>query len=122
MLVATANDAEINTALEELLQQKSIPAHKINLGLAYYGYSYILEDESCSKPGCPAKSVGKAGPCSKSKGTLYDSEIENIIDQKNPKQHVDKDAAIAYFTYDDKNWYVCLLVWLALDGICILTG
>ena len=49
---------EIDESLQRL-KNDGISMDKINLGLAYYGYAYVLEDDSCKKPGCPATSMVK---------------------------------------------------------------
>lgn len=52
---------------------------KINLGLAYYGRGYTLDDPSCHHVGCKWSSVSRAGPCTNIDGVMSLQEINNLI-------------------------------------------
>jgi chitinase len=81
---------------------------KVNLGLAYYGYAYILEDKSCSKPGCPASAPVETGPCGKTECTLDVAEVQHIVANNTIDPTLSPEAAIMYFTWDENHWYVQL--------------
>jgi len=68
----------------------------VNLGLAFYGRSFTLEDSSCKTPGCPFSSGGTAGSCTATSGILSDSEIRSIITQYDLTPTLDSDAAVKY--------------------------
>lgn len=102
---ALTSVTEIDKSLQRL-KDDGISMDKINLGLAYYGYAYILEDDSCTKPGCAAKSMVKQGPCGKTQQGLMDfAAIEQVIGNNSVDQTKDEDAAVMYFTWDKNNWY-----------------
>ncbi|RMJ22361.1 chitinase [Aspergillus sp. HF37] len=97
------NLTEIEDALQNL-GDKGVSMKKVNLGLAYYGYAYILEDKSCSKPGCPAFAPIGTGPCGKTAGTLEVAEVQHIIANNTIDPTLSPEAAIMHFTWDENNW------------------
>lgn len=81
--------------------------NKLNLGLAYYGYSYILENTSCKEPGCPATGAAKTtGPCGETTGSMDIGEIQQIVTNNSITPKMNKDAAVMYFSWDENHWYV----------------
>ena len=83
-----------------------VSGDKLNLGLAFYGYTYTLKDPSCTDPDCAATGPGKPGPCSKANGTLHISEISKMVDNnKDIKPKLDKDTATMHFAFDNDQWY-----------------
>ncbi|GAD92334.1 succinate-semialdehyde dehydrogenase, putative [Paecilomyces variotii No. 5] len=97
------NLTEIDESLDLLWNQGLSPGN-VTLGLAYYGHTFTLTSNSCTKPGCAASGPGKAGSCSKAAGTLIDAEIDAIISQNNLKPVLEKTAAVKYITWGDKQW------------------
>ncbi|RJE25923.1 chitinase [Aspergillus sclerotialis] len=97
------NLTEIDESLK-VIRNMGVSMDKVNLGLAYYGYGYELQSSSCAEPGCSASSAIKKGPCGKTDGTLKISEIQDIMDKSGAKPKVDNEAAVAYFSWDQKNW------------------
>lgn len=95
---------EIDESLQ-VVRNMGVSMDKVNLGLAYYGYGYVLESSSCTEPGCAASGAIKKGPCGKTDGTLKISEIQDIMDKNGAEPKVDNEAAFAYFSWDQKNWY-----------------
>lgn len=61
-IYAHTNLTEIKDALN-LFWRSDVPANRINLGLAFYGRSYTLEDPNCNEAGCPFSDPGVAGQC-----------------------------------------------------------
>lgn len=48
------NLTEMKSAFD-LFWRNDVPANKLNMGLGFYGRSFQLEDDACSKPGCNFK-------------------------------------------------------------------
>ncbi|OJJ44223.1 hypothetical protein ASPZODRAFT_750405 [Penicilliopsis zonata CBS 506.65] len=94
------NLTEINTSIQTI--KKAVPAEKINLGLAYYGHTFVLSNSSCTTPGCPSSGAGKKGNCSLEAGTLINSEIEDLLSTHHVKITFDHDDAVKYFVLDDE--------------------
>ncbi|KAF9888495.1 hypothetical protein FE257_008602 [Aspergillus nanangensis] len=74
------NLTDIDKGLD-LLWRAGVEPSKVNLGLAWYGRSFTLEDPDCAEPGCIFKEGGAPGKCTDSSGTLSNSEIFDIIDK-----------------------------------------
>lgn len=62
------------------LWASGISLSKVNLGLAYYGRGFTLQDATCSREGCPATGIIKNGPCTHSgaESVLSLEEIKKI--------------------------------------------
>ncbi|OJD31319.1 glycoside hydrolase family 18 protein [Diplodia corticola] len=102
-IYAHTNLTEIKDALD-ILWRADVPRGKVNLGLAFYGNSYTLENSSCSRPGCPFKDGGTPGPCSGASGVLIYKEIVDIINTNNIKPVHDTKAAVKYITWNADQW------------------
>ncbi|KAL4973055.1 carbohydrate-binding module family 18 [Aspergillus desertorum] len=102
-LDAHTNLTEIKSALD-LLWRVDISPSKVNLGLAFYGRSYTMASGACSEPGCEYLSAGTAGTCSDSAGILFNSEIEDIIQQNSLNATLYEDAAVKIITWDTDQW------------------
>jgi len=65
------NLTEIDGALN-LLWRIGVVPNKVNLGLAWYGRSFTLQEQNCTTPNgiCQFAGPGMAGPCSDVEGTL----------------------------------------------------
>ncbi|KAH7633186.1 family 18 glycosyl hydrolase [Sordaria sp. MPI-SDFR-AT-0083] len=103
VVLAHTNLTEIKEALN-LLWRNNVPANKVNLGLGFYGRTYVLEDPNCRGPGCKFKSAGHAGPCTKTPGVLSYDEISAIRKNLNIKPTYDKEAGAKYMTYNQTDW------------------
>lgn len=97
------NLTEIQQGLD-LLWRNNIPSNKVVLGIGFYGRSFTLSDPSCNKPGCAFSSGAKPGNCTKTSGVLSNAEIQRIIDAKNLKPTLDKNAGVKWITWDSDQW------------------
>jgi chitinase len=61
-----------------------VPSTKLVLGLAAYGRTYKLADESCTLAGCPFSSAGEGG-CAGEKGFMPYFTIDEYVQGKNLK-------------------------------------
>ncbi|GES66723.1 class V chitinase [Aspergillus terreus] len=95
---AHTNLTEIVSAMD-LLWRNDIPPSQGFLG-------FTLNDTSCVTAGCPFSTVGKAGDCTNSAGTLSFSEIEAIL--KDPSRHAtqtyDATSSVQLVTFDENQW------------------
>ncbi|GAA82059.1 class V chitinase [Aspergillus luchuensis IFO 4308] len=102
---AHTNLTEIVSAMD-LLWRNDIPPSRVVMGLGFYGRSFTLNDTSCVTAGCPFSTVGKAGDCTNSAGTLSFSEIEAIL--KDPSRHAtqtyDATSSVQIVTFDENQW------------------
>ncbi|KKK25937.1 hypothetical protein ARAM_004842, partial [Aspergillus rambellii] len=108
--LAHTNLTEINQALE-LLWRNNINPHRINLGLAFYGRSFTLEDPQCTQPGCRYRDAGRAGPCTNTAGVLSATEIQGILASgggggggMRARQTLDVAAAVQIVVWDQDQW------------------
>ncbi|KAL6228911.1 hypothetical protein BDW75DRAFT_246204 [Aspergillus navahoensis] len=97
------NLTEIKEGLD-LLWRNDITPGKVVLGEAFYGRSFTLSDTSCTTPGCPFSGGGDPGECTDTSGILSDTEIENIITEKDLTPVFDKTAAVKYMVWDEDQW------------------
>lgn len=93
------NLTEIDKALS-LFWRNNVSPSRVNLGLAFYGRTYTLEDPTCWDPGCPFKGPGNEGPCTHSPGILSYSEIQKTLQSKEYFPIYDPVAAVNYMIYD----------------------
>ncbi|KAL2811726.1 hypothetical protein BDW59DRAFT_167964 [Aspergillus cavernicola] len=99
------NITEIKQGLD-LLWRNNIDPSLVNLGLGWYGRLFTLKDPSCNKPDsdCIFSYGGKAGECTKSSGTLSNSEIQRIIANNNLTPTLDREAAVKWITWGTDQW------------------
>ncbi len=102
-VLAHTNLTEINDALD-LFWRNGVAAHKVNLGLGFYGRSFQLSDPACWQPGCRFKGGASPGPCTRNSGTLSFKEITEIIQQRKLTPYHDKTDAVKYITWDKDQW------------------
>ncbi|RFU27961.1 hypothetical protein B7463_g8376, partial [Scytalidium lignicola] len=102
-LDAHTNLTEIIDTLD-LLWRNNITPSKVNLGLAFYGCSFTIVSSSCSAPGCAYLSAGDAGDCSATAGILFNSEIEELINENNLSLILYSDAAVKVITWNEDQW------------------
>jgi chitinase len=57
----------------KLYVKAGVDMNKVNLGLAWYGRTFELEERSCSGYGCDMKGGGKKGVCT------GESEFQDFI-------------------------------------------
>lgn len=99
------NITEIDEGLDMLWRAKVAPA-KVNMGMAWYGRSFTLEDSKCAVPNgvCQFKEAALPGPCSDSAGILNLYEIQDILSSGSLTPKLDKTAAIKYTAYNQTQW------------------
>jgi LysM repeat protein len=99
------NLTEIDGALD-LLWRAEVAPEKVNMGLAWYGRTFTLEQNNCTAPNgvCQFSAAGLPGPCSDAGGTLNLQEIQDIIAQENLTPGFDETAAIKYVAYNKTQW------------------
>ncbi|KAL6229036.1 hypothetical protein BDW75DRAFT_235499 [Aspergillus navahoensis] len=83
----------ITNALD-LLWRNDIDPEKVVLGIA----------PSCKEPGCTFESGEEAGRCSNEVGILLNSEIVEIMDDRQVKPTFDKEAAVKILKFDGNQW------------------
>ncbi|RLL97667.1 hypothetical protein CFD26_105658 [Aspergillus turcosus] len=103
VLNSHTNLTEITNALD-LLWRNDIEPEKVVLGLAFYACVFSATSPSCMEPGCTFESGGNAGACSNEVGILLNSEIVDIMDDRQVKPTVDKDAAVKILKFDNNQW------------------
>jgi chitinase len=99
------NLTEISQGLDLLWRNKINPS-KVNLGLAFYGRSFTLQDTFCKIPGCPFSAGGNPGPCTQTSGILLNAEIQQIISTNKFTPTLDTIAGVKYMSWDSNQWYV----------------
>ncbi|EAS33737.3 chitinase 5 [Coccidioides immitis RS] len=112
-----SNITEMRLALD-LLWRNDVPAHKVNMGLGFYGRSFQLQDPACDKPGCVFKGGAAKGACSGESGILTYREIMAMIKTDKLKPFHDKTAGVKYITYSGDQWvsYDHTVSLLGLEG------
>jgi chitinase len=82
----------------DLLWRNLVGPSKVNLGLAFYGRSFRLEDNSCNVPGYPFyKPSGRGanpGSCTGTSGILLNYEVHRILKNYRPEVIYDADAGV----------------------------
>ncbi|GAM90410.1 hypothetical protein ANO11243_084530 [Dothideomycetidae sp. 11243] len=106
VLNAHTNLTEIDVALD-MLWHARVEAYSLNLGLAFHARGFTLSNPSCNKAGCAFSSGSHPGPCSATTGLLMNTEIDQIIAEKNLEPHLDATAAVKTISWDDQ--------WVAYD-------
>ncbi|KUJ19692.1 glycoside hydrolase [Mollisia scopiformis] len=78
------SQSSINDISSDLLPLwfDNVPPSKVNLGIAYYGRGYTLQDPSCTDVSCPYTGASNPGTCTDSAGVLSLREIEVLIQQQ----------------------------------------
>lgn len=105
-LQAHNNLTELSRSLD-IFWRNGIPPSKVVFGISFHNHAFTLADPSCNKPGCEYVSYAPLKPCSAEVGTLYHSELADIIDKTvwhgiNPVLHVD--AAVKTLVYEERYW------------------
>lgn len=101
-LNAHTNLTEIDLALD-LLWRNDINPSKVVMGLAFYGRAFNAESARCKEPGCLFDGPANAGSCSREKGILLNSEIQNEIDKNKRRPKFYKKDAVQVLTWG-KQW------------------
>ncbi|KAJ5726245.1 glycoside hydrolase [Penicillium malachiteum] len=105
-LSAHTNVTEIDKSLE-LLWRNNIDSSKVVLGLAFYARAYTLSDPNCVEPGCEFASGANKGQCSREVGILLNSEIDEIVADKELESTFYSGADVQVLHWDDQ--------WLSYD-------
>ncbi|KAI6091579.1 hypothetical protein F4821DRAFT_226439 [Hypoxylon rubiginosum] len=82
---------------------------KINLGLAYYGRGYTVENVDCMTVGCTWTGPSRPGPCTAFGGVMSLQEIENLISQIGVDPILDSTAMMKYLVWSDQ--------WIGYDDL-----
>ncbi|TEY30754.1 hypothetical protein BOTCAL_0847g00030 [Botryotinia calthae] len=104
-LAPHTNISEIDLGLD-LLWRAGVTPDKVTLGQGWYGRSFTMKDQSCSKPNgiCQFSGGANAGPCSNAAGILDLQEIKDIIAKNSLTPVWDKTAAVKYITWEGNQW------------------
>ncbi|KAJ5399170.1 hypothetical protein N7465_009659 [Penicillium sp. CMV-2018d] len=105
-IYAHTNLTEIEGSLS-LLWRNNISPSKVNLGLAFYGRTFDLEDPSCFQPGCLFSGAGAKGGKTDTAGILSFGEIQDIIADNDGSIFTTYDnvAGVNYMVYNEgKSW------------------
>ncbi|KAK1756646.1 glycoside hydrolase, partial [Echria macrotheca] len=106
-LNAHTNLTEISDALD-LIWRNDIKPEMVVLGLGFYGRAFRATSQSCLEPGCTfQQKPAEGGRCSKEPGILLNSEIDQIVKERNIKPKLYKDAAVKVATWANQ--------WVAYD-------
>lgn len=106
-LNAHTNLTEIDSALD-LLWRNNIDPAKVVLGLAFYGRASTVANTNCVSPGgCQFASGARALRCSHEISIMLNSEIDQIITEKNLAPTLYANAAVKVISWDDQ--------WVAYD-------
>ncbi|KJF60702.1 uncharacterized protein CIMG_11964 [Coccidioides immitis RS] len=95
------NISEIQNMISLLWYAKINPA-KINLGLAYYGQGYTLQDPSCNWAGCQWTGLSDAGSCTMTRGVMLLQEIETLISEKGIQLQLLQKKMMKQITFGDQ--------------------
>ncbi|RKL14549.1 hypothetical protein BFJ70_g15708 [Fusarium oxysporum] len=101
-LNAHTNLTEIESALD-LLWRNDISPSKVVMGLGFYGRAFTMASGSCKEPGCLFDGPANMGSCSREKGILLISEIDNEIKRRKLKPKLYKEEAVKVVTWG-KQW------------------
>jgi hypothetical protein len=77
---------------------------QINLGIAFYGRGYTLQNTSCASPGCPFSGPSLPGPCTNTAGVLALREIELLIANEKLTPTFYPDLLVKSIAYDCNQW------------------
>ncbi|RMJ03310.1 hypothetical protein CDV36_015165 [Fusarium kuroshium] len=101
-LNAHTNLTEIESALD-LLWRNDISPSKVVMGLGFYGRAFTVESAACKDPGCLFNGPANSGSCSREKGILLNSEIQNEIKKRKLKPKLYEEEAVQMVTWG-KQW------------------
>ncbi|KAL6354004.1 hypothetical protein LRP88_12635 [Fusarium phalaenopsidis] len=101
-LNAHTNLTEIESALD-LLWRNDISPSKVVMGLGFYGRAFTVQSAACKDPGCLFNGPANAGSCSREKGILLNSEIQNEIEKRKLKPKLYEEEAVQVVTWG-KQW------------------
>lgn len=97
------NLTEITNALD-LLWRNDIDPDKVVMGLAFYARVFSAASPSCMEPGCTFQSGGNPGDCSNEVGILLNSEVVDIMNERQIESTLNKEAAVQVLTFDTNQW------------------
>lgn len=73
------------------------------MGLGFYGRAFTVESAACKDPGCLFNGPANSGSCSREKGILLNSEIQNEIKKRKLKPKLYEEEAVQVVTWG-KQW------------------
>lgn len=101
IILGQTNIPELSNWTLPLWYDKVDPS-KINMGIAYYGRGYTVENTSCIDTGCKWIGPSRAGPCTAFEGIMSLQEIQDLIPQTGAKPFLDSTAMMKYLIWDDQ--------------------
>ncbi|KAL8750407.1 MAG: hypothetical protein Q9199_007090 [Rusavskia elegans] len=84
------------------LWSKHLDPKKINLGLSMYGRGYTLANRACARPGCKALGPSRPGVCTNTAGSLFNIEINDLVQQRGLKAGMVSDTMSKQVSWDDQ--------------------
>ncbi|KAF9464554.1 glycoside hydrolase [Collybia nuda] len=81
-----------------LYVKAGVDLKKVNLGLAWYGRTFKLEDKTCAGYNCDMSGGGTKGVCTGESGVLANFEIDDII--------MEADARPVYHEDSETRWFI----------------
>ncbi|KAJ8078102.1 hypothetical protein PM082_000308 [Marasmius tenuissimus] len=97
--------AQPQSSLEDMIDsaklyvKAGVDLKKINIGLAWYGRTYKLQDSTCTGYGCDMTGGGTKGKCTGESGVLAGLEITDIILEGDLRPVLHKKSQTRWFTY-----------------------
>ncbi|EHA54455.1 hypothetical protein MCOR27_003429 [Pyricularia oryzae] len=125
-LIRAQTDIRDITEFIKPLWYSSVPAAKINLGLASYGRGYTLRSSSCASldANCGFTGPSAGGDCQRSPGVLSLNEINRIAAARGLTPRYDSKAMVKQLSwdnqwvgYDDAQTWAAKKTWA--DSVCI---
>ncbi|KAI1749014.1 hypothetical protein F4782DRAFT_514853 [Xylaria castorea] len=101
VIIGQTNIPELANWTLPLWYDKIDPS-KVNMGLAYYGRGYTVDDVNCVHVGCKWTGPSRPGPCTAFGGVMSLREIEDLIPQIGVKPILDSEAMMKYLVWSDQ--------------------
>ncbi|KAJ3505091.1 hypothetical protein NLJ89_g7596 [Agrocybe chaxingu] len=105
-VIETSNStAQPQSSLQDMVDsallyvKAGVDLKQVNLGLAWYGRSYKLEDSTCAGYNCDMTGGGTKGECTGESGVLANFEIDNVMIDADIRPVHDKRSETRWFNY-----------------------
>ncbi|KAI0865017.1 hypothetical protein F4860DRAFT_527723 [Xylaria cubensis] len=109
VIIGQTNIPELYNWTLSLWYDKVDPS-KINMGLAYYGRGYTVEDVDCTTVGCKWSGTSRPAPCTNFGGVMSLQELQAIvIPEVGVKPILDPNAMMKYLVWGDQ--------WIGYDDL-----
>ncbi|KAF8074509.1 hypothetical protein FPV67DRAFT_584750 [Lyophyllum atratum] len=83
----------------KLYVKAGVDMNKVNLGLAWYGRTFELEQSSCEGYNCDMKGGGTKGVCTGESGVLANFEINQVLIDADVRPRLDTASQTNWFTH-----------------------